>query len=83
MRELSDKAKSLKPGTYKYYYDGGLYRVFGVALHSETLEEIVIYQALDDEGHYWVLPVGMFLEDIEVDGKRVPRFTLHKEKKTS
>lgn len=57
-------------GTYKHY-KGGLYQVLGVALHSETLEPLVLYQ---HDGKFWVRPYAMFLESVEVDGKAVPRF---------
>ena len=53
---------------------GNLYEVVGVARHSETLEEMVVYRALYGEGGLWVRPMGMFLENVTVDGKTVPRF---------
>ena len=46
-----------------------------MARHSETLEELVVYQHLDDL-NWWVRPLKMFLENVEVDGKLVPRFKL-------
>ncbi len=65
----------IKLGIYKHY-KGNLYRVINTARHSETLEDVVYYEALYDnpEGEYWVRPLAMFLEDVEVDGKMVPRF---------
>jgi hypothetical protein len=62
----------LELGTYKHY-KGGLYEVIGVAKHSETLEELVVYRHLDDQS-LWVRPLSMFLEEVEVDGVRMPRF---------
>lgn len=56
------------------HYKGNLYEVVGVARHSETLEEMVVYRALYGEGGLWVRPMGMFLENVTVDGKTVPRF---------
>jgi len=73
MKELSEEAKKLKPGIYEHY-KGNRYRVFGVALHSETLAEVVVYQALEGDGSYWVRPLSMFLEGVEVNGESVPRF---------
>ena len=70
--ELSDQAKKFKLGTYRHY-KGGLYQVLGVANHSETLEEMVYYKHLDD-GSFWVRPLKMFLEEVEVDGVKKPRF---------
>ena len=60
-------------GKYRHY-KGNLYEVIGVARHSETLEEMVVYRALYGEGGLWVRPLGMFLENVTVDGKSVPRF---------
>ena len=60
-------------GKYKHY-KGNEYEVIGVAKHSETLEEMVVYRALYGEYGLWVRPLSMFLEDVEVDGKKVKRF---------
>ncbi|WP_455925121.1 DUF1653 domain-containing protein [Pseudomonas putida] len=65
----------LQPGLYRHY-KGPQYRVFGVARHSENEEEVVCYQALYGEFGLWVRPLSMFLESVEVDGERVPRFAL-------
>jgi hypothetical protein len=63
----------VKPGTYRHY-KGDLYEVVGVARHSETEEELVVYRALYGEGGLWVRPRGMFEEMVVVDGRDVPRF---------
>ena len=47
----------------------------GIAKDSETLEKMVVYQALYGEGEIWVRPYEMFLETVERDGKVMPRFT--------
>lgn len=47
--------------------------VIGVARHSETLEELVVYSK-DDTGEMWVRPVTMFCEDVVVEGQARPRF---------
>jgi hypothetical protein len=65
----------LQPGLYRHY-KGPEYRVFGVARHSETEEEVVFYQALYGEYGLWVRPLSMFLQSVEVDGEQVPRFAL-------
>jgi len=52
------------------------YKILSIARHSETLEELVVYQALYGEGGVWVRPVAMFLENASVDGELLPRFTL-------
>lgn len=64
---------TIRPGICKHY-KGHQYRVFGVAKHSETLEEVVVYEALYGEKGLWVRPLEMFLEEVEVDGKKMPRF---------
>lgn len=63
----------LKIGKYKHY-KGGLYEVLGTAKHSETLEDMVVYQALSGDGQMWVRPLKMFLEEVEIDEKKVARF---------
>ena len=65
----------LQPGVYRHY-KGPEYRVFGVARHSETEQEVVFYQALYGEFGLWVRPLDMFLESVQVDGEQVPRFAL-------
>lgn len=65
----------LKLGKYKHY-KGNEYKVLGVAKHSETLEELVIYEALYDnpEVKLWVRLKKMFEEEIEVNGEKISRF---------
>lgn len=68
----------METGLYKHY-KGNLYEVIGVAHHSETLEEMVVYKALYDTpdfgyGAIWVRPLAMFNETIVVDGIEVKRF---------
>jgi len=65
-------------GKYKHY-KGKLYEVIGVARHSETLEELVVYKALyksDEFGEnaLWVRPKKMFFENVIINGKKMPRF---------
>ena len=69
---------AIKPGKYRHY-KGGLYEVLGIARHSETLEEMVVYKSLYDSpdfpaGALWVRPAGMFLEKVVVDEKEKLRF---------
>lgn len=65
----------MKLGLYKHY-KGNIYEVIGVAKHSETLEELVVYKATyQKEGeNLWVRPKTMFEETIVVDGVEVKRF---------
>ena len=63
----------MKQGRYRHY-KGNEYVVIGVARHSETDEELVVYRPDYGEQGLWVRPKEMFLETVEVDGKQVPRF---------
>lgn len=69
--------QEITPGYYRHY-KGNMYEVIGVAKHSETLEDMVVYCALYEgdfpEGQIWTRPLSMFKETIEVDGQPRPRF---------
>ena len=65
--------KSIQLGNYRHY-KGKDYKVIGVAKHSETSEKLVVYQKLYDNYSMWVRPYSMFTENIELNGKTVPRF---------
>ena len=60
-------------GVYQHF-KGNKYKVLCIAKHSETLEEMVVYQALYGACDIWVRPTNMFLEYIEKDGKIIKRF---------
>lgn len=68
-------SKELQPGKYQHY-KGKHYEVIGIAKHSETLEEQVVYKALyQTEGeNLWVRPLKMFTENVIIEGKEIPRF---------
>jgi len=63
----------IKSGRYRHF-KGKDYQMLGVAKHSETLEELVVYKKLYDDYSMWVRPLSMFIDKVEVDGKKVPRF---------
>lgn len=67
------EAHRIQLGRYRHY-KGNEYEVLGVAHHSETMEELVVYRALYGEGALWVRPLEMFMEEVEIDGRKVPRF---------
>jgi hypothetical protein len=66
----------IKPGIYKHSKKGNLYKVHFVAKHSETLEDMVVYEALydNDMSKFWVRPASMFEGMAEINGEMVPRF---------
>ena len=67
--------QDIKPGIYRHF-KGNRYRVLCIAKHSETLEPMVVYQAMYGEGGTWVRPASMWLETVERDGVTYQRFTL-------
>ena len=73
MSESLPPLPELAPGLYRHY-KGGEYEVVGVARHSETLEPLVVYRPLYNASGLWVRPHAMFVETVDVDGVRRPRF---------
>ena len=65
--------KEIKSGRYRHY-KGNFYQVEGVARHSESGEDLVVYRPLYGEQSLWVRPFEMFIEEVEVEGKKQPRF---------
>ena len=70
--------EDIKLGIYKHY-KGKEYRVLGIATHSETLEKMVVYQALYGTYGIWVRPINMWNEVVEVNGQQVKRFEFIRE----
>lgn len=64
---------SVQPGRYQHY-KGKFYVVFGVAKHSETEEELVVYRTDYGDKSLWVRPLTMFTETVVVNGVTTPRF---------
>jgi len=62
-----------RPGKYKHF-KGGEYELLFTAWHSETLEPMVVYQALYGEKQLWVRPAAMWEESVEFEGRMQPRF---------
>jgi cyclomaltodextrinase len=69
------ESNQLKLGRYRHY-KGKEYRVIGIAKHSETKEDMVVYETLyeNDLSKLWVRPLQMFTENVEIEGKMIPRF---------
>ena len=64
----------IKPGRYRHF-KGNEYEVIGLARHSETQEEMVVYRALYGDFGFWVRPARMWNETVERDGNTFRRFT--------
>ncbi len=60
-------------GIYEHY-KGQYYQVLGIARHTETSEELVVYQALYGDRLLWVRPVSLFNQTILQNAEEVPRF---------
>jgi hypothetical protein len=65
-------------GIYQNFKNKNLYKVLALGKHSETLEDLVIYEAQYDNpvSKVWARPLSMFLEEVERDGVKQPRFKL-------
>jgi len=68
----------IRPGVYRHF-KGGEYQVLGVAKHSETQEEFVVYKPLYGDSAYWVRPLDMFTERLVHDGIEQARFEFMQE----
>lgn len=64
---------TLAPGKYRHF-KGKEYQLLAIARHSETLEPMVVYRALYDQGSLWVRPAQMWTETVDRDGYHGPRF---------
>ncbi len=70
---LSQGAQNFQHGKYRHY-KGTEYQTHFVARNSETLEEMIVYQDLQNPEKIWCRPLVMFLEELEIEGKSIPRF---------
>lgn len=65
--------ETIRPGRYRHF-KGREYEVLGIARHSETEEEMVVYRQLYGEYSLWVRPASMWNELVTRDGRTQPRF---------
>jgi molecular chaperone GrpE (heat shock protein) len=70
--------EEIKKGIYRHY-KGHEYRFLNEAKDSETKEDLVVYQDLEDENKIWARPKQMFLEEVEIDGVKKSRFEFLRE----
>ena len=66
-------------GNVYRHYKGNKYKVLAIGKHSETLEELVVYQGLYDDNPIWCRPLSMWNETVNNNGKIVKRFELVEE----
>lgn len=77
--EFSKQASSIPIGSIWEHYKKKHYQIIAIARHSETLEELIVYQGLYGSKEVWVRPVKMFLETIDMEGNPTARFTIRHE----
>ena len=70
---MADDCRSIPKGRYRHY-KGKEYEVLGIAKHSETLEDMVIYRALYGHHAVWVRPASMWYDTVEYNGTVCQRF---------
>ena len=72
---MNPESQIIIGGIYQHY-KGQKYKVHGVVKHSETLEDLVYYEALypNDLGQMWVRPYKMFFETVTINGQKILRF---------
>ena len=72
--KLSGLAESFSLGTYQHY-KGNVYMAMAIARNEKTLDEMVVYQSLQNDEEVWVRPLNEFLEKVKHNGNEIPRFT--------
>ena len=71
----------IKLGIWKHSKSGREYRLIGIGKHTETLEDLVFYEAQykNELSQLWARPIAMWEEEVEIEGKKVPRFVFVRE----
>ncbi len=73
IQKMDERLETIPLGLYRHF-KGNYYQVLGLARHSETLEELVVYQALYGSYGIWVRPIKMFADKVSFGDLHVPRF---------
>jgi len=83
-KESIIRRQRVRIGIYKHAKTGNLYKVHALAKHSETLEDLVVYECLYENAKstFWVRPYTMFFETVTIDGEKKPRFEYLKKGKS-
>ena len=66
----------IKVNSVYRHYKGNYYKVVGIAKHTETLEDLVVYLGLYDDNSIWCRPKAMWNEEVYYNGNKVKRFEL-------
>lgn len=74
-------AAEIEVGQLYQHYKGKRYEIIAIGLHTESLEKYVVYRALYNDPEFgnnalWIRPLSMFVEQVTIGGKTIPRFTL-------
>ena len=64
----------LKPWQIWKHYKGNDYKIIILGRHSETAEDMVVYEQMHS-GKIYIRPMNLFFNDVEYEGETVPRFT--------
>ena len=72
---VNSSVRVVSPNELYKHYKGSVYQVLHVAKHTETEEPLVVYKNVK-ETQVWARPYQMFVEDVEIEGVKQPRFTL-------
>jgi len=75
MKDIKYSQKALKVSGMYRHYNGGMYQIVCIAFNEATLEEVVVYESIENPELRWMRPVDIFLEDVQVGDNRVKRFT--------
>lgn len=73
VKSMLDEVRPIRVRYFRHF-KGNVYRLWKVAKDSETLERMVVYQALYGQHRYWVRPEQMFFERVTWNGETFPRF---------
>lgn len=85
LKDEQDLLSKVPLGAIFRHYKGKEYKILHIGRHAEDLSLQVVYQSLYDSKEFgnraiWIRPLKMFTEEVEIEGKRIPRFAFVKSK---